>query len=121
MVTHICKRLLFVEDEPTTRSALTYLLEHEGYTVIPCATAEEAAKYMRWGNIDTALLDVRLPGRYGDDFGREFHEKHPAAQIIFLTAEDDLRSIRAAVPESLVIQKPIDLPALLHLLRGPGN
>jgi DNA-binding response OmpR family regulator len=113
----MAKRILYLEDEATTRTAMAYVLRQEGYEVISHPNAEEALPHIAAGDVDIALLDVRLPGRFGDDFGRELAEKSPKVQIIFLTAEEDIDRIKQLVPSSMTIRKPVDIAVLLEILR----
>lgn len=110
-------RLLYIEDEPSTRKALAYLFRHEGYEVAAYSAAEDARDPLASGNVDIAILDVRLPGRFGDDFGRELHQRWPKIPIVFLTAEADIERLKRLVPEALVIRKPVDIDVLLSLLK----
>ena len=111
------KRILYLEDESTTRTAMAYLLRQEGYDVISYSNAEEALPHIPAGDIDAAVLDIRLLGRFGDDYGRELAEHHPGIQILFLTAEEDIERVKQLVPTAMIIRKPVDIGVLLELLR----
>ena len=78
-----------------------------------CAPAEV---HLRDCDIDIALLDVRIPGRCGDDFAIELRRRCPNVAIVFITGEDSTDPLKAAVPDCLVFHKPFDPVVLLELL-----
>lgn len=109
-------RILVLEDHDDVRLWLKLSLECEGFAVADYATAESAAAGLDGPGPDVAILDVRLPGRSGDAFGRDLVRRHPGTRVIFATAEADLAALTAAVPDCLVLRKPFDFDALLPLL-----
>jgi FixJ family two-component response regulator len=66
--------------------------------------------------MDIALLDVRMPGRCGDDFGRELRARCPKTMIVFVTGEELLEPLKEVVPDCYVLRKPLDAAVLLELL-----
>ena len=56
---------ILVEDEAALRLATTQTLELGGFTVIACASAEEAAGLIAADFDGVIVSDVRLPGRSG--------------------------------------------------------
>jgi two-component system KDP operon response regulator KdpE len=63
------RTVLLVEDDEATRDALTALLAHEGYLVLPAASGREALRVLAapLAPVDVALLDIRLPDISGID------------------------------------------------------
>jgi DNA-binding response OmpR family regulator len=111
------KRILYLEDDLLTRTAMINILRREGYETLAYSSAEAAHHHIKAADFDAAILDVRLPGRFGDDFGTELRQFSPKAQIIFLTAEETIETIKERIPGALVIRKPVDIAVLLELLR----
>ena len=66
--------------------------------------------------MDIALLDVRIPERCGDDYGRELRERCPKTMIVFVTGEALIEPLKQTVPGCVVLRKPIDCDVLLELL-----
>jgi DNA-binding response OmpR family regulator len=58
-------RILIVEDDEPSRSALARSLERYGYTVVEAAEAAAALAYVGTGGVDLVILDVGLPGADG--------------------------------------------------------
>jgi FixJ family two-component response regulator len=110
------KRILVIEDHDDTRKALLFLLIRQGFDVSAYASCKAAEHHLEHGDIDIALLDVRMPIRSGDDFGKELRGRFHQISIVFLTGELLLEPLKIAVPDCLVLQKPVDPAKLLQAL-----
>ena len=64
-------RILYVEDHPELRETIGMLMEGEGRTVTPCASAEEALVLDAGDPFDVLVTDVSLPGLSGTDLARQ--------------------------------------------------
>ena len=60
--------------------------------------------------------ELRMPGRCGDDFGKEVRARCPKAMIVFITGEALVQPLKAAVPGCFVLRKPFDAEVLRELL-----
>jgi diguanylate cyclase (GGDEF)-like protein len=110
-------RVLVVEDDEATRSALHALLADAGYGCDEARDGEAAVAAMRGGRFDLVLLDIGLPGISGADVHRLLR-RDPRTRflpIIFLTAHADrqsrLEQIEAGADD--YITKPYDAEELL--------
>ena len=80
-------RVLVVEDEPSYRETLAYMLGREGFDVVEAADgAEGLAAYDRSG-ADIVLLDLMMPGIPGTEVCRQLRQRGPVP-VIMLTARD---------------------------------
>ena len=82
------QKILIVEDEPGIADNIKYALSTEGFEVIWCSTAGEAATVLDDDRIDLIVLDVGLPDQNGFDFCKEIR-KSSRIPVIFLTARSD--------------------------------
>lgn len=105
--------IMLVEDDTRARNAVATLLRGIGHTVRAYSTAEEAADSLTYFCPDVAILDVRLPGMFGNELARLIKKHSPKTQIIFLTAETE---VACEVPDFVVLPKPLDPPRLLNQL-----
>jgi DNA-binding response OmpR family regulator len=120
------KKVLVIEDEPDLRKLSAWLLEAEGYQVLPAADGEEGLKIAREHQIDLVLLDIRMPGRYGWSILTEFKDAPELRYIpvIILTASADAGSKSKAIQMGAAdyLIKPIDAQKLkeciTRVLRG---
>jgi two-component system, OmpR family, response regulator RegX3 len=80
-------RVLVVEDEPSYRETLAFMLGREGFEVVEAADgAEGIAAYDRSG-ADIVLLDLMMPGIPGTEVCRQLRQRGPVP-VIMLTARD---------------------------------
>jgi len=110
------KRILLLEDHKESREPLAELLRRSGFEVSAYNGCAAAEPHLAACDIDIALLDVRMPGRCGDDFGRELRARCPKTMIVFVTGEAIVDPLHQAVPDCFIMRKPIDVAVLLELL-----
>jgi two-component system OmpR family response regulator len=106
-------RILYVEDEPDIRMVAQMALEAVGgFTVIACASGQEALNAAPGAGADLLLLDVMMPGMDGPSTLKGQRELPATANtpVIFMTAK--VQAAEVAVYKGLgaleVIPKPFD-------------
>jgi two-component system OmpR family response regulator len=106
-------RILYVEDEPDIRTVAQMALEAVGgFTVIACASGQEALAAAPQARADLLLLDVMMPGMDGPGTLKALREIPATAQtpVIFMTAK--VQAAEVALYKGLgaldVIPKPFD-------------
>ncbi|HJX29261.1 MAG TPA: response regulator [Thermoanaerobaculia bacterium] len=115
-------RILVVEDEPDTRSALARFLEDQGATVVAVGSAGEALELLRCDVWDVLVSDIGMPGMDGYELIRELrsHEASsgrclPAVAVTAFTRwEDQERVLREGF--SRYVPKPVNTVRLIGLL-----
>jgi DNA-binding response OmpR family regulator len=119
--------ILLVEDDESIASALTRILDGQGYGVHRLATGR-GAHVAAGSDVDLVILDLNLPDVDGLDVCRKLRSRHPALPIIMLTARDQeldvVAGLDAGADDYLV--KPFRLSELLarvraHLRRGAAT
>lgn len=110
--------ILIVEDEPTSRRALSSLLVASGFLTAAVGSAEEAMQILDKGEVpDVALVDLDLPGMNGLEFIQKLEAEHPSIFPVLITATSRQRLDQVMSREDLVyLRKPLDFPQLLSLL-----
>jgi RNA polymerase sigma factor (sigma-70 family) len=108
-----------VDDDPSVRSSLKFLLSTVG---LQAETFESADSFLcrKPADIPSCLvLDVRLPGLSGLDFQRELATRNVCIPIVFLTGHGDIpmsvRAMKAGAVEFLT--KPFRDQDLLDAVR----
>ncbi|TDC70027.1 response regulator transcription factor [Actinomadura sp. GC306] len=85
--------ILFIEDDPSARTALELALTRQGHGVTSRATGEEGLQALRSRPPEIALLDVMLPGIDGIEVCRRIRRDDArggaALPVILLTARGD--------------------------------
>ena len=107
------QRILYVEDEPDIRVVAKMALEAVGkFTVIPCASGQEALSVAPGAAADLLLLDVMMPGMDGPSTLKALRAMPTTAKtpVIFMTAKVQASEIAAykALGALDVIPKPFD-------------
>ncbi|MDP3855753.1 response regulator [Phenylobacterium sp.] len=112
-------RVLIVEDEAIVAMSLESLIEDFGFEVCAIAsTGEQAVALAASLRPDLILMDVNLIGDMDGVEAARRARKVVDARIVFVTAYggEMLERIRATVPDSLVVAKPVMGPALLEAI-----
>ncbi len=98
-------RILVAEDEPLIVMELTQMIEEAGGVVAGAAKShQEALALAEHGDIDVALLDVRL--RDGTTFAAALKLSARGIPFFFCTADNEDRSQFAQWPDVPVVSKP---------------
>ena len=122
------KTILVVDDEARVRSALTQLLEDEGYQVAVVRNGQEAIDYLAQSATAPCLilLDMMMPEMSGVQF-RTYQQSHAALASIPVVAMSASLYLAQAVEVLGVteyLHKPFDVDALLAIVArhcGYGN
>ena len=108
-----------VDDDPSVRSSLKFLLSTVGLQVESFDSADAFLHKKPPDAPSCLVLDVRLPGLSGLDFQRELAARNASIPIIFLTGHGDIpmsvRAMKAGAVEFLT--KPFRDQDLLDAVR----
>ena len=96
------RTILVVDDEEQVRTALTSLLEREGYTVTSAEGPTEGLEILRQQPIKLVISDHNMPDMSGIEFFRLIRERHPHVCRIMLTGDPERETIIRAVNEGEV-------------------
>lgn len=78
--------VLVVEDEAGLRVVTRRLLQHQGYTVLVAANADEALRLFDANpSIDVLLTDVVMPGASGPELTRQLVARRPTLRVIYMS------------------------------------
>jgi CheY-like chemotaxis protein len=114
--------ILIVDDDSDVRSALSEMLEEEGFAVEGVPNGREALARLRAGTVHPAviLLDLMMPGMDGWDFRSEQMRDPKLARVpvVVVSASGFSReSIRSQFGPAAYVEKPIERTALLDVIR----
>ena len=98
-------RVLIVEDEPVIAEAhRDYLVRLGGFEVVGAvSTAQEALRMATAGPVDLVLLDLGLPDARGVDLASALSGVRPAPDVIAITAQRDLATVRSAMSRGVLL------------------
>lgn len=111
-------RLLVLDDDPYTRTALRTLFGRRGWRVDLAATVAEGLALARVDPVPhCALLDLNLPDGDGETVLIEIRRRDPRIPVAICSGTDDparLARVRDLRPH-LLLWKPIEMAPLYHL------
>ena len=106
---------VLIEDEQAVRLATSQTLELGGFTVIPCASAEQAQAYLQAGFAGIIVTDVRLPGQSGLELLAQAMALDRDLPVIVITGHGDVSMAVDAMRQGAYdfIEKPYATERLL--------
>ncbi|TFZ08389.1 PAS domain-containing hybrid sensor histidine kinase/response regulator [Ramlibacter humi] len=115
-------RVLVVDDHPDVLDAMVALLEILGFAVLSAPEGRTALALLeQHADIGVVLTDFNMPGMNGAELLEAAWRSRPGIPGIVMTGEVDLRSIRARLPGTEVLQKPLNPARLEAQLLAAGN
>ncbi len=87
-------QVLIVEDEIKTATPVKEALELEGITADIAIDGETGLAMFKNGEYDLVLLDLKMPGKSGEDVAREIRKEDPFVDIIIYTNYTDFADIK---------------------------
>jgi DNA-binding NtrC family response regulator len=113
-------RVLIVDDETVVQEALTNWFRHKGFDVQVAHGAYEALEKARGGDLDLALLDIKMPGMDGMDLMSRLQQLDPNLMLVMMTGhasvETAVRALKCGAYDYLT--KPFDPQDLMRLALG---
>ncbi|MDQ3227897.1 MAG: sigma-54 dependent transcriptional regulator [Chloroflexota bacterium] len=112
------RRLLIVDDDPAIRETLGEVLAGDGTEVAVAESAEAALVRIAHDGAEVILSDVRMSGLDGVELLRLLRERGCDADVILMTAFDDMPTVVAAMREGAAefLVKPLDLHDLRRVI-----
>jgi DNA-binding NtrC family response regulator len=113
-------RILVVDDEYTTRSAVARALSLLGYKAHAAGSGSEALSELAACEYDLMLLDLRMPGMDGMEVLAQARQSYPDLLVIVLTAyatpAGAVEAMRAGAADYLL--KPCSLEEIEAAISG---
>lgn len=81
------KKILIIEDDPATLTGLEASLEEEHFEVSSCTDGLEGYEKARIEFFDLIILDLKLPGKNGEDICKDLRREGISTPILMLTSK----------------------------------
>lgn len=111
-------KILILDDDNSVRASLVKVLEMENYEVLQAKTAAQAIGLFRSSTVDLVVLDVGVEDKNGWSVFEKMKELNPFVPTIVITAEFDQRENAIAAGAEALMEKPMDVPAFLGIVRN---
>jgi EAL domain-containing protein (putative c-di-GMP-specific phosphodiesterase class I) len=121
------RKVLLLDDDPTTLLLLSRHLQDRGFEVIACREIEAAEALLDHSRIDAVVTDLCLSplgGLDGTRLVRHVCTHFPETEIFVMSshASDEIRRLMLAFGAAAVLEKPVDpLMLVRQLLRGTAD
>lgn len=99
-------RTLLIEDDPSTRKSLEFMLGHANFNVYTTETGEEGIELSKLYDYDLILLDLRLPDMSGHDVLRKIRLSRIDTPALIVSGYDDAKTNCAALAMGQMITSP---------------
>ncbi len=111
---------LIVDDEAGVRSALSGVLEDEGYQVESVDSGEACLDHVRRHGYDVIILDIWLPGLDGLATLRKLRERKIDSEVIMISGHGNIESAVRAIKMGAFdfVEKPLSLDKTVLVARN---
>ena len=112
------KKILFADDDPEIREALSLLLRGEGYETVEASCGREALELMD-SSIDLVILDVMMPEMNGYAVCSEIRKRY-TVPVMFLTAksQDSDKTLGFSAGGDDYLVKPFSYNELMNRVKA---
>ncbi len=114
------RRILVVDDDPSSREIVAKALEYEGYQTRQCESGNDGLKVMNEWVPHLILLDVNMPGLNGIETLARLRVRDEYVSVIFVSADclrdDVVRGLDAGADD--YVCKPFDVMELMSRVRS---
>ncbi len=107
-------RIMVIDDEKIVGDMAKMSLEQEGYAVETFLSAEPALKRLEEERFDVVVTDYKMKGIDGMEVLRTVRSRHPATQVIMITAFANLDAAIEALRRDVhdFFPKPVKIKEL---------
>ena len=115
--------ILYVEDEATSREQVKRMLNTLGYRLMVAENGRDGLELYLAHTPDIVVTDIMMPFVSGLEMAREIRTRKPDAQIIVMTAFNDIDYLLQAIDIGIsqFVLKPIALQKLLDAIERSIN
>jgi two-component system capsular synthesis sensor histidine kinase RcsC len=105
------RRLLAIDDDPSCRKTIAYVLQTLGHTVAEAESGSVGLAILRQQSVDLVMTDLNMPGLTGWAVARLVKAMRPNLPVVLVTG--DVYAIQVDRPErryvDALLAKPYDL------------
>jgi PAS domain S-box-containing protein len=115
--------ILYVEDEATSREQVKRMLNTRGYRLMMAENGRDGLEHYLSHTPDIVLTDIMMPFMSGLEMAREIRTREPDAQIIVMTAFNDIDYLLQAIDIGInqFVVKPVAFQKLFDAVERSIN
>jgi CheY-like chemotaxis protein len=113
-------RVVVVESETATRTAIVQIIERVGYSALDVGSGEEALTLLRSNQVAAVISDCKLNGMSGIALLKTIKKEHPHLPVLLMTGANEAYSARQILlaGADTFITKPFHNVEIVRKLRG---
>jgi DNA-binding response OmpR family regulator len=111
------KTILIADDDPAIRESLAAVLRAEDFNVRLAENGRIAVREFLDGPPDLILLDLNMPDTDGWQAFEVMARLVPEVPVVVITARPDQSRRAAEIGVDMLLEKPLDIPVLLEIIR----
>jgi len=105
------------DDNESLLRSLRHSLSSESYEVVLAQNVQDAIEKSEAGEIDLLLMNLDSPTEGGWEAIGEITKENPFLPVIVIASQAELRNLAEAAGTCAFVEKPVDVPMLLQMLR----
>lgn len=116
--------ILLVDDDKAFLNVMTKRLGARNMTIHTAENGEEAMrKLQEEPEIEVVVLDVKMPGKSGNEVLRDIRQIHPLIQVVMLTGHASVENAIEGMKEGAVdyLMKPCDMDKLCEIISNAST
>ncbi|MBM3167537.1 MAG: response regulator transcription factor [Chloroflexi bacterium] len=125
----MAKKILVIEDDPSTLRFIEYTLQQEGLEIFLAKNGLDGLKIAQTEHPDLIILDIMLPGLDGYEVCRRLRQKSDTANILVLMlsakARQEDKDMGMKMGADDYLSKPVDPTEIINkvqsMLMGTGK
>jgi len=112
--------VLYLEDDPAIREAVTVFLELNCARVVSLPDARQGLESFKGCNPDLVITDIMMPGMDGMEFAAQVRRSYPQLPILVTTAFSETAYLMRAIQVGVrgFLRKPLDYGQLIEEVRS---
>ena len=116
------KRVLVIEDDPSTLRFLEYTLQQEGFEILTAKNGLDGLKMAQNLRPDLIILDIMLPGLDGYEVCHKLRQKPETANVLVLVlsakARQEDKDTGMKMGADAYLTKPVDPTEIVNKVQG---
>ncbi len=112
-------RILLIDDETDYLVPLAKRIRKRNLNVFTVDNGHDALELLKNEEIDSVVLDIKMPGMNGDQVLKIIKERYPLVEVIMLTGHADMDIALEVMEHGAFdyLTKPIDFEELFHKIQ----